>query len=82
MEILILATKGCSHTSQLERRLKEMAVNYQLKYVEDDPEAMRKYQIRNSPNLIIDDKVVFRASPDALLPTDEELKNYLNRHNL
>lgn len=79
MKILILATKDCSHRPMLEKKLKEMAVNYQLNYIEDDPEAMRKYQIHNSPNLVVDDKVMFRASPDASLPTDEELKNYLHK---
>ncbi|MBK9099473.1 MAG: thioredoxin family protein [bacterium] len=77
MEILILATKDCSHRPILEKKLKEMSVNYQLKFVEDDSKAVDEYQIRNSPNIIIDGKVVFRASPEASLPTDEELKNYL-----
>ncbi|MBZ0179105.1 MAG: thioredoxin family protein [Melioribacteraceae bacterium] len=79
MDILILATKNCAHRPILERELKDLDVNYKVKYVEDDPEAMEKYQIRNSPNLVVNEEVVFRASPDASLPTDEELKNYLNK---
>ncbi len=79
MNVLILATKDCSHRPMLEKQLKEMDVNYTVKYVEDDPETMRKYQIRNSPNLVVDGKLVFSPSPDRSLPSDQELKNFINR---
>lgn len=79
MKILILATKNCSHRPMLEKKLKEMAVTYQLTYVEDDPEAMKKYQIHNSPNLVVDGNLVFRASPLKSLPSDSELKDYINQ---
>lgn len=79
MDVVILATKDCSHRPMLEKKLNEMNVDYDLKFVEDDSKVVTEYQIRSSPNLIIDDKVVFRASPDTSLPTDEELKNYLHK---
>ena len=79
MDVLILATKDCSHRPTLERELKDLDVNYRVSYVEDNPKAVKSYQIHNSPNLIVNDEVVFRASPTKSLPTDEELKNYLNR---
>jgi glutaredoxin len=79
MNVLILATKGCSHRTILEKGLQDLGVNYQVKYVEDDPEAMKKYQIRNSPNLIVNGNLVFRALPMKSLPSDEELKNYVNQ---
>lgn len=79
MNVVILATKDCSHRPMLEKKLNEMNVDYDLKFVEDDSKAVTEYQVRSSPNLIIDDKVVFRASPDTSLPTDEELKNYLHK---
>lgn len=79
MNVLILATKSCSHRSILEKGLQDLGLNYQVKYVEDDPEAMEKYQIHNSPNLIVNDTIVFRASPTKSLPSDAELKNYVNQ---
>ncbi len=79
MNVLILATKNCSHRPTLEKSLNDLGVTYQVTYVEDDPEAMEKYQIQNSPNLILNGEVVFRASPTKSLPSNKELKNYLNR---
>ena len=79
MDVLIIATKDCSHMSTFERQLRDLGVNYKLKYVEDDPEALQKYKIQSSPNLVVDDKVVFRVSPNASLPTEAELKSYLNK---
>jgi len=79
MDILILATKNCSHRPTLEKGLQDLGVNYQVKYVEDDPDAMEKYQIHNSPNLVVDGNLVFRASPLKSLPSDSELKDYINQ---
>lgn len=64
MDVLIIATKDCSHRPILEKKMQEMDVDYTVKYVEDDPETMRKYQIRNSPNLVVDNELVFSSSPD------------------
>lgn len=79
MEILILATKDCSHRPILEKRLQEMDVNYKVEYVEDEPEEMKKYQIHNSPNIIVNGNLVFRASPNQSLPSDKELKNFIDQ---
>jgi len=79
MEVMILATKDCSHRPMLEKKLNEMNVEYDLKFVEENPGEMKKYQIRNSPNLIVNSNIVFRASPNASLPTDEELKRHLHK---
>ncbi|MBL1215781.1 MAG: thioredoxin family protein [Ignavibacteriae bacterium] len=81
MDVLIIATKDCSHRPILEKKMKEMDVEYTVKYVEDDPETMRKYQIRNSPNLVVNEELVFSPSPDRSLPSDEELKNFINRED-
>lgn len=79
MNILILATKQCSHRPILERKLKGMDVDYDLRYVEDNSDDIKKYDIHNSPNLVVNGKVVFRASPTKSLPSDEELKSYMNQ---
>jgi glutaredoxin len=79
MDVMILATKDCSHRPILERKLNEMNVEYEMKFVEDNPGEMKKYQIRNSPNLIVNSNIVFRASPIASLPSDGELKSFLHK---
>ena len=57
MDTLILATKGCSHGPMLERELQKINVNYRVQYIEDDPDDVIKYQIRNTPNLIVNDSI-------------------------
>jgi hypothetical protein len=42
-------------------------------YVEDCADLVEKFSIRHSPNLIVDDEVVFRK-----LPTEEELHAYFD----
>jgi glutaredoxin len=76
MDTLILATKGCSHGPMLERELQKINVNYRVQYIEDDPDDVIKYQIRNTPNLIVNDSIVFRGSPQKPLPSNVELKRY------
>lgn len=74
MKVTIYATKDCSHAPLLEKKLQDRNVDYELKYVEDNPGAIKNYQIYNSPNIVIDNEVVFRASPNTSLPSDTELK--------
>ena len=42
MNIMILATKDCSHRPMLEKKLTEMNVEYDLKFVEDNPRGNEK----------------------------------------
>lgn len=69
MNVKIIATKDCSHRPTMERELRDLGVEYDVVYVEEDPEIMTKFAIRHSPNLIIDDEVVCRG-----LPSEGELK--------
>ena len=73
MNVLIIATKDCSHRSTLEKELHDLGVEYRLIYAEDEPELVQKYGIRHSPNLIVDDEVKFRCQP-----TEHELRECLN----
>lgn len=77
MTIVILASKTCRHRPLLEQELRAMDVDYQVRYVEDEPELMEKYGIQHSPNLVVNEKVVFRATTDKRLPTQSELKQCL-----
>ncbi len=73
MDVLIVATKNCSHCANLARELDDLGVEYRLAYVETEPELVKKYAIRHSPNLIVDDEVKFRRQP-----TEHELRECLN----
>jgi len=71
MEILLLATKSCSHCKNFSRELKDIGIHHEVLYCEDEPELVKKYEIRHSPNLIVNNEVVFREQP-----TEGELKKY------
>ena len=63
MNVRIIATHNCSHRHNIERDLKDLAIAYEVLYVEDHPEVVQRYNIRHSPNLVVDDVVVFRRQP-------------------
>lgn len=73
MDVMIIATKDCSHCTNLTKELADLGVEYRLVYAEDEPELVQKYGIRHSPNLIVDDEVKFRRQP-----TEHELRECLN----
>ncbi|GMR05568.1 MAG: hypothetical protein BMS9Abin25_0143 [Gammaproteobacteria bacterium] len=73
MNVLIIATRGCSHCSNLSMELNELGIEHKLVYAESEPELVEKYSIRHSPNLIVDDEVKFRRQP-----TEQELRECLN----
>ena len=74
MNVRIIATRDCSHYHNLERELKDLAVGYEVLFVEDHPEIVERYSIRHSPNLVVDDEVVFRSQP-----TEDELRALFKR---
>lgn len=78
MNVTIVATKTCSHRPILERELRELEVPYTVKFVEDHPEIAQKYDMHQSPNLLVDDRIVFRKRGDGSLPSPSELKQILN----
>ncbi len=73
MNVLLLATKGCSHCSNFSQELKELGIKHELLYCDDEPELVKKYSIRHSPNLVVDDEVVFRKQA-----SKQELKTFFN----
>ena len=74
MEVMIIATRDCSHCGNLAKELDHLGIAYTLVYAEDQPELARKLGIRHSPNLVIDGEVKFRR-----LPTEHELRECLHR---
>ncbi|MDP1926977.1 MAG: thioredoxin family protein [Thiobacillus sp.] len=63
MNVRIIATRDCSHYHDLERELKDLGVVYEVLFVDDHPEIAQRFSIRHSPNLVVDDEVVFRRQP-------------------
>ena len=45
MNVRIIATHNCSHYQNLERELKELAIAYEVLFVEEHPEIAQRYGI-------------------------------------
>ena len=73
MDVMIIATKARTHCKNLEKELECMHIPYRLCFVEDCADLVQKFSIRHSPNLIVDDEVVFRKQP-----TEAELRAYFD----
>jgi len=73
MNVMILATKDCSHCKNFSRELNDIGIEHHVAYCDDNPVLVQKYGIRHSPNLIVDGTVVFRKQP-----TEDELKRFFN----
>jgi len=73
MDVIIIASKTCSHRHDLEKELSHLNIPYSLCFVEDCADLVQKYSIRHSPNLIVDDEIVFRKQP-----TETELHAYFS----
>ena len=73
MDVMIIATKACTHRENLEKELASLQIPYRLYFVEDYPDLVEKFSIRHSPNLVVNDEVVFRKQP-----TEMELHAYFD----
>lgn len=60
MDVMIIATKTCTHRRNLEKELECLGISYRVRFVEDCADLVQKFGIQNSPNLVVDDEVVFR----------------------
>ena len=73
MDVMIIATKACTHRPDLEKELESLHIPYRMYFVEDHPDLVEKFSIRHSPNLIVDDEVVFRKRA-----TETELHDFIS----
>ncbi len=73
MDVIIIATKNCTHRLNLEKELESLHIPYRVCFVEECPDLVKKFSLRHSPNLIVDDEVVFRDQP-----TEMELHAYFD----
>ena len=73
MDVMIIATKACMLRAPLEKELIALQIPYRVYFVEDNPDLVQKFGIRHSPNLVVDDEVVFRKQP-----TEIELHSFFD----
>ena len=73
MDVMIIATKACTHRVNLEKELDCLHIPYRVCFVEECDDLIQKFNIRHSPNLIVDGEVVFRKQP-----TEVELHTYFD----
>jgi len=73
MDVMIIATKGCSHCKNMEKELEFLNISYRVCFAEDNADLVQKFSIRHSPNLVVDDEIVFRKQP-----TEVELHAYFD----
>ena len=57
MDVMIIATKDCTHRVSLEKELDCLHIPYRVCFVEECPDLVQKFSLRHSPNLIVDDEV-------------------------
>jgi len=74
MNVMIIATKGCSHCQNFSRELDDIGIEHEVKYAEDIPKICQSLNIRHSPNLVVDDFVIFRKQP-----TEIELREFFEK---
>lgn len=73
MKIQLLVTKTDFSVPNIEREFRHLGIGYQVEYIEDHPELVRRHNIRHSPNILIDGELAFRHHP-----TENELKAYFH----
>ncbi len=64
MNVIIVASKDCSHCRGLSKELAELGVVHNVVYAENEASLCQKHSIRHSPSLLVDDKVIFREQVD------------------
>ena len=59
MDVMIIATRPCSHRKNLEKELEQSQIPYRVCFVEDCADLVQKCEIHHSANLVVDGQVVF-----------------------
>ncbi len=71
MDVTLLVTKSDYCLPNLQCEFQNLGVPYHIEYIENNPELVSAHQIRHSPNILVDGKLVFRHQP-----TPGELKEF------
>lgn len=73
MDVQILVTHTDFCLPNLECEFKNIGVKYSIDYIEDNASLVNAHQIKHSPSIFVDNKLVFRFQPTAV-----QLKAYFN----
>ena len=76
MRIIIAATKTCTHRPKLEEQLRNAGLKYELQYFENHSELIEVYNLKTSPLLIVNEKVVSVG-----MPRQEKITEIKNRES-
>lgn len=71
MNVTLLVTKTDFSLHNLENELDNIGIAYQVKFIEDCPDLVATNRIMHSPNVLVDDELIFRSQP-----SPQELKDY------
>ncbi len=52
MDVMIIATKACTHRKNLEKELEHLRISYRTCFAEDCADLVKKFEIQHSPNSI------------------------------
>ncbi len=74
MKVELAVTRTCNHCPIIENELKKLGIPYSIRYVEDDAEFQQKYNVKGSPNILVDGELVFRG-----MPTIPDLRAYFQK---
>lgn len=74
MNVKIVATKSCSHSLNLQHELRDIGIPFEVLFVEEHPDMVVAHSIRHSPNILVNDEVVFRGQP-----TQHELRQFFGK---
>ncbi|MDI3323420.1 thioredoxin family protein [Pontibacterium granulatum] len=73
MRVQLLVTRTDFSVPNLEQEFKDLGIHYEIAYLENHPEMVKTYNIRHSPNIVVDGKLAFRHQP-----SEQELRQYFD----
>jgi len=71
MRVQLLVTKTDFNLPNLKNEFKDIGIDYEVEFIEENPELVASLNIRHSPNILVDGELVFQRQP-----TESELKEY------
>ncbi|WP_371189305.1 hypothetical protein [Thalassotalea maritima] len=73
MDVQLLVTKTDFSIANLKNEMQCVGVDCRIDYIEQHPELVSQYNLKHSPNILVDGQLVFRYQP-----TINQLKEYFS----
>jgi len=74
MKVQLLVTKTDFNLPNLKSEFKDIGIEYEVEFIEENPELVTALNIRHSPNILVDGELVFQRQP-----SEGELKEYFSK---